>query len=142
LVILPQSNVNSLSHAPPQDASVHQSQSHYQSHPQPAYPNPAYSAPPAYAPTVAVLPPSQAQGSNSSGAPQSAPVPLHPGSAVIITSSPQFVSGLCVDQQGHYFNEEFTGCGVCLAIAFFPLGIACCWALRENRCKKCGVQLY
>uniref|UniRef100_H2YEK2 Uncharacterized protein n=1 Tax=Ciona savignyi TaxID=51511 RepID=H2YEK2_CIOSA len=35
-------------------------------------------------------------------------------------------------------KDEFTCCGVCLAIWFFPLGLICCFMMREKKCAGCG----
>lgn len=34
---------------------------------------------------------------------------------------------------------EFPLLAVVLAIALFPCGLACCFALREKRCGHCGI---
>ncbi|KAG0719047.1 Brain protein I3 [Chionoecetes opilio] len=39
-------------------------------------------------------------------------------------------------------QEEFTGCGICLGICFFPLGILCCMLMRERRCSHCGAAIH
>ena len=33
--------------------------------------------------------------------------------------------------------EDYDGCGICLAIFFFPIGILCCLAMRKKRCTNC-----
>ncbi|XP_045134699.1 MAGE-like protein 2 [Portunus trituberculatus] len=37
-------------------------------------------------------------------------------------------------------QEEFTACGICLGICFFPLGLVCCLLMRERRCNHCGAK--
>lgn len=37
-----------------------------------------------------------------------------------------------------YYNPEFTTCGIVLAVCFFPIGILCCWLMREDKCNACG----
>ncbi|XP_069958663.1 membrane protein BRI3 [Cherax quadricarinatus] len=34
-------------------------------------------------------------------------------------------------------QSEFTLCGICLGIWFFPLGLICCFLMRETRCSNC-----
>uniref|UniRef100_A0A6B2LSW7 Membrane protein BRI3 n=1 Tax=Arcella intermedia TaxID=1963864 RepID=A0A6B2LSW7_9EUKA len=35
-------------------------------------------------------------------------------------------------------QDEYTCCGVALAILFFPIGILCCLSMTEKRCSSCG----
>jgi len=60
--------------------------------------------------------------------------------AVIAQQAPVVVvgSGGCPGGGAHFIVEEFTGCGICLAIFFFPLGVLCCLAMKEQRCAKCN----
>ncbi|KAG0719046.1 Brain protein I3 [Chionoecetes opilio] len=39
-------------------------------------------------------------------------------------------------RSGHLVNE-FTFCGICLGICFFPLGVICCLLMRERKCASC-----
>merc|ERR1712080_72760 len=34
--------------------------------------------------------------------------------------------------------DEFTCCGKCLGICFFPIGLVCCFMMREKVCVDCG----
>jgi len=34
--------------------------------------------------------------------------------------------------------QQFTCCGIALAIIFFPIGILCCLFMQERRCSACG----
>lgn len=36
-------------------------------------------------------------------------------------------------------SARFTCCGICLGIAFFPIGLLCCLAMRQKRCIGCGL---
>jgi len=38
----------------------------------------------------------------------------------------------------HAIQEEFTPCGICLGVCFFPIGILCCLLMREHKCVKCN----
>jgi len=40
--------------------------------------------------------------------------------------------------QNGFYGKEFTTCGIVLAVCFFPLGIICCWMMREDKCTSCG----
>ncbi|XP_050708426.1 brain protein I3-like [Eriocheir sinensis] len=40
-------------------------------------------------------------------------------------------------KQMGFVHEEFTMCGICLAICFFPLGLICCFMMRRRRCSNC-----
>jgi len=35
-------------------------------------------------------------------------------------------------------EDDYTCCGVCCAIFFFPLGVLCCLATKQRRCTNCG----
>ncbi|KAI9324971.1 hypothetical protein DFJ73DRAFT_767894 [Zopfochytrium polystomum] len=38
----------------------------------------------------------------------------------------------------HLSQSEFTCCGICFAVACFPIGILCCFVMQKKRCAKCG----
>ena len=42
--------------------------------------------------------------------------------------------------QGGVITDNFTVCGVVLAVLFFPIGILCCFLMMEKRCGSCGVR--
>ncbi|XP_074653439.1 uncharacterized protein LOC141907630 [Tubulanus polymorphus] len=44
----------------------------------------------------------------------------------------------CQTCQAGTYVEEFTACGIILAILFFPWGILCCLLMRERRCPRCN----
>jgi len=52
----------------------------------------------------------------------------------------QVTGGSCSGGGNHFIVEDFTCCGVCLAIFFFPIGVLCCLVMRERRCPKCGMR--
>lgn len=37
-------------------------------------------------------------------------------------------------------NEEFTCCGICCAIFFFPFGLLCCLCMRDKVCSNCNAR--
>lgn len=37
-------------------------------------------------------------------------------------------------------EDDYTCCGICCAIFFFPLGILCCLAMKNKRCSNCGAE--
>ncbi|XP_063873680.1 membrane protein BRI3-like [Scylla paramamosain] len=47
------------------------------------------------------------------------------------------IGALCPVCKVGILQEEFTGCGICLGIFFFPLGLLCCLLMRERRCNHC-----
>lgn len=48
------------------------------------------------------------------------------------------VGGCPAGGGAHCIVEDFTPCGICLGIVFFPIGLLCCMVMRERRCTKCG----
>ncbi|CAM9919706.1 membrane protein BRI3 [Lampetra fluviatilis] len=91
--------------------------------PQAAYP-PQYG--PQYPPACA-----QPLSYPSQAGPAYAPGP-QPTPAVVI------MAGGCPSCRMGVMQDDFTCCGIFLAICFFPLGILCCYALRQKRCASCG----
>ncbi|KAJ3313624.1 hypothetical protein HDU76_002595 [Blyttiomyces sp. JEL0837] len=45
---------------------------------------------------------------------------------------------LCPAGGIHQLTDEFTCCGITLAILFFPIGVLCCFLMTEKKCAKCG----
>ncbi|DAZ97708.1 TPA: hypothetical protein N0F65_009607 [Lagenidium giganteum] len=39
----------------------------------------------------------------------------------------------------HEFTEDgdFSCCGICCGVCFFPIGLICCFMMREKRCANC-----
>ncbi|CAF0811814.1 unnamed protein product [Brachionus calyciflorus] len=35
-------------------------------------------------------------------------------------------------------EDDYTCCGICCAILFFPMGVLCCLATKQKRCTNCG----
>ncbi|KAI8847389.1 hypothetical protein BC829DRAFT_396477 [Chytridium lagenaria] len=61
---------------------------------------------------------------------------MQPG-VVMMQVSPM---DMCPSGGIHQFEDEFTCCGIFLAICFFPIGVLCCWMMRTSTCAKCGTQ--
>lgn len=57
--------------------------------------------------------------------------PCAPAAQVVV------IGAMCPVCQVGILQDEFTGCGICLGICFFPLGILCCMLMRERRCNHC-----
>lgn len=38
-------------------------------------------------------------------------------------------------------EDDFTCCGICCAIFFFPVGLICCLLMKEKRCKNCNTRI-
>ncbi|KAK3874459.1 hypothetical protein Pcinc_020623 [Petrolisthes cinctipes] len=47
--------------------------------------------------------------------------------------------GNCPACRAGILRNEFTCCGIFMAICFFPLGIFCCLLMTERRCSNCGL---
>ena len=39
---------------------------------------------------------------------------------------------ICIDGKTHFWNDEFTACGICCGVCFFPLGLIYCFLMRER----------
>ncbi|KAG7175440.1 Brain protein I3-like 2, partial [Homarus americanus] len=39
--------------------------------------------------------------------------------------------------QAGTLQKEFTCCGICIGVFFFPLGLLCCFLMQERRCSNC-----
>jgi hypothetical protein len=65
--------------------------------------------------------------------------PLQPIKIVIpgVAAAPPPGVPLCLDNQPHDYQENFTVCGILWAVCCFPWGLLCCFAMRETRCIKC-----
>lgn len=64
-----------------------------------------------------------------------------PGQTTTIIHQPApsvVVVGGCPACRVGVLEDDFTCCGVCCAIVFFPIGILCCLAMRQRRCPNCG----
>ncbi|ESO08211.1 hypothetical protein HELRODRAFT_169950 [Helobdella robusta] len=60
--------------------------------------------------------------------------PAQPTNTVVITGP---IHGSCPKCNRGIITPEYTACGIILAICFFPIGILCCIAMRENTCSVC-----
>ncbi|XP_037783236.1 brain protein I3-like [Penaeus monodon] len=59
---------------------------------------------------------------------------------VISTAPIVVVAGAtCPACRAGILRNEFTCCGIFLAICFFPLGLLCCFLMMERRCSNCGL---
>ncbi|KAJ3114694.1 hypothetical protein HDU96_001788 [Phlyctochytrium bullatum] len=47
---------------------------------------------------------------------------------------------MCAAGGIHAITDEFTCCGITLAILFFPIGLVCCFLMKEKKCQKCGAR--
>ncbi|KAI8050486.1 hypothetical protein BDF22DRAFT_695181 [Syncephalis plumigaleata] len=43
----------------------------------------------------------------------------------------------CIDGGAHYWMKDYTLCGWCWLICFFPLGVVCCYLTADEKCTKC-----
>jgi hypothetical protein len=67
--------------------------------------------------------------------------PLQPIKIVIPGAVAASNVPLCIDHQPHDYQENFTLCGVLWAVCCFPVGLLCCFAMRETRCIKCHKEI-
>lgn len=65
--------------------------------------------------------------------------PMNPSSNVVITTQIIRINGCPACRIG-VLEDDYTCCGICCAIFFFPLGILCCLAMKNKRCTNCGAQ--
>lgn len=82
-----------------------------------------------YPPTGQQYPPPGQQYPQAAG---QATVQQAPG-VVVITSG-----NSCPSCHVGYIREDYTCCGIALAILFFPLGLICCLLMKEKRCSHCS----
>jgi len=50
-------------------------------------------------------------------------------------------SGNCPICHNGFINQEYTVCGIILAVLFFPIGVLCCLMMTEKRCSHCHAVL-
>ncbi|KAK8738218.1 hypothetical protein OTU49_004108 [Cherax quadricarinatus] len=48
--------------------------------------------------------------------------------------------GTCPACRVGVLENTFTGCGICLAIICFPIGLVCCFLMRDRACSNCGAK--
>ncbi|CAH1273830.1 membrane protein BRI3-like [Branchiostoma lanceolatum] len=75
--------------------------------------------------------------------PQGMSQPSYMGTQTTVTVQPQpttsvVVVGGCPACRVGVLEDDYTCLGICCAIAFFPIGLLCCLALRQRRCPNCG----
>jgi len=67
-------------------------------------------------------------------------VPTTTAPQVIVVQQGPVATGNCpVCRQGNLY-EEYSCCGICLAIFFFPIGLICCLLMKDKRCSHCGIR--
>jgi len=107
-----------------------------------APPPPSNEAPP-YSPPQAGwgAPPGQSYTAQPYAGQMPAYGTAQPGQFIIQQQPPQqtvLVLGGCPSCRVGHLEDEFTCCGICCCILFFPLGLICLFAMREKRCINCG----
>jgi len=61
--------------------------------------------------------------------------------ATVVTAPGGFGShGTCPSCHNGIVLDKFTCCGICLGICCFPVGLVCCFLMKENRCSSCGAK--
>ncbi|XP_077976318.1 membrane protein BRI3-like [Styela clava] len=65
-------------------------------------------------------------------------IPQHTTTIIHQPPTSVVVVGGCPACRVGVLEDDFTCCGVCCAIIFFPIGILCCLAMRQRRCPNCG----
>ncbi|KAK8400086.1 hypothetical protein O3P69_003052 [Scylla paramamosain] len=56
----------------------------------------------------------------------------------VFAAQPQAVSsGICSACRVGFIRNEFTWCGIFLAIFLFPFGFLCCLMMKEKKCTNC-----
>eukprot|EP01122_Echinamoeba_exundans_P003949 TRINITY_DN13994_c0_g1_i1.p1 TRINITY_DN13994_c0_g1~~TRINITY_DN13994_c0_g1_i1.p1 ORF type:complete len:114 (+),score=19.74 TRINITY_DN13994_c0_g1_i1:105-446(+) len=58
--------------------------------------------------------------------------PVQPQTTVVV------VGAGCPHCNRGVMQENFTCPGICLGILCFPIGLVCCFLMRERRCTACG----
>lgn len=61
-------------------------------------------------------------------------------STIVTIPTEILVIGGCPACRIGVLQDDFTCLGVFCAIAFFPLGILCCLAMKSKRCSNCGME--
>ncbi|CAG0882801.1 unnamed protein product [Darwinula stevensoni] len=96
----------------------------------PEYPPPYNGPPPGFAPGPGMGP--MAPQGPPGPATYGVPVASAPGITVVTTV------GQCPTCHAGFLTDEFTCCGITMAVLFFPIGVLCCLAMRQKRCSNCG----
>ncbi|KAK4318484.1 hypothetical protein Pmani_010504 [Petrolisthes manimaculis] len=60
-------------------------------------------------------------------------------SVVMVGGNPGMIpmGGSCPACRMGNLSSEFTCCGIFMCILFFPLGLICCFAMKQRRCSHC-----
>merc|ERR1739842_266945 len=95
-----------------------------------APPAPAYQ-PPTYQPAPGPVP-----------GPAYQPAPMVVQQQPMVAAQPAQVVlvGGCPSCKAGVLQEDFTCCGICLGICFFPIGLLCCFLMKEKKCTNCGAK--
>ncbi|XP_045134745.1 brain protein I3-like isoform X2 [Portunus trituberculatus] len=59
----------------------------------------------------------------------------------VVTGQPMLIvsGGNCPACRTGILRNDFTTCGILLAVFFFPLGMLCCFLMMDRRCSYCGL---
>ncbi|KAK8738213.1 hypothetical protein OTU49_004107, partial [Cherax quadricarinatus] len=55
----------------------------------------------------------------------------------VLTTPVVIIGNTCPTCRAGILQNEFTCCGICLGIFFFPIGLICCFLMQERRCSNC-----
>jgi hypothetical protein len=58
--------------------------------------------------------------------------------SVIVVQSGHGATGNCPVCRTGNMIEEYSCCGICCAIFFFPIGLICCLLMKNRRCSHCN----
>ncbi|XP_068236340.1 uncharacterized protein [Palaemon carinicauda] len=71
------------------------------------------------------------------GKPGPVPVVVATQGQVVTQSVLVIPPGTCPNCRAGFLRNEYSICGMCCAIFFFPMGILCCMLMTERRCSNC-----
>ncbi|KAK9891504.1 hypothetical protein WA026_014740 [Henosepilachna vigintioctopunctata] len=69
------------------------------------------------------------------------PQTQQPGNVTVVTAPSQptvVVVGGCPTCRVGLLEDSYGCCAICLAICCFPVGLVCCYLMRERKCTNCG----
>ncbi|KAJ9589118.1 hypothetical protein L9F63_017577 [Diploptera punctata] len=93
---------------------------------------------PAYPQNVGQLPPGYQPYQGSSAPLPAGYAPTYGATTITVHPQEIIIVGACPACRVGVLEDDFTCLGILCAIAFFPLGILCCLALKNRRCSNCG----